>query len=168
MSTDITRGVLHVHAAPAPLCPHIRWALDSVAGTTTEPVWTPQRAAVGMVRTTMEWEGPLGTGALLASGLRALHNLRFEIFEEASPGHDAGRWAYTPELGVFYAMTDSSGNTVITEDRVRAAYEQAAGDPTALLRQFSLALGEAWDTELEPLRSCSTEPGNVRHLVRVG
>lgn len=120
------------------------------------------------VRATLEWEGPQGTGALIASALRRLKMIHFEVFEEASAGSDAGRWAYTPDLGIFYAMTDSMGNTVITEDRVRYAYEAARGDSAALLRQFSLALGEPWDSELEPLRGCATEPSNVRYLHRVG
>ena len=151
MNTPRTHGVLHIHAAPASLCPHIRWALESVVGCTPEPQWSPQFALPGQVRT----------------ALRQLGNLRFEIHEEARPGSDAGRWAYTPGLGIFWAMTDAAGNTVITEDRVRCAYESAQGDPQALLRQFSLALGEAWDEELEPLRECVSAPENVRVLHRV-
>lgn len=168
VNTTSTRGVLHVHATPQALCPHIRWALESVAGRSADLEWYPQEALPGTVRTTLEWHGPQGTGALLASALQRLRNLRFEVTEEASPGADAGRWAYTPELGIFYGMTDSLGNTVITEDRVRYAYEMAKGDPAALLGQFSLALGEAWDTELEPLRETTITPSNVRCLHRVG
>lgn len=165
MSKSCTRGILHVHAVPPALCPHVAWALESVAGGPTDLSWCPQAARPGQLRTTLEWEGPVGTGAVLASALRRLRTLHFEVFEEARPGHDAGRWAYTPGLGVFHAMTDAAGNTVITEDRVRCAYERAAGDQMALLREFSLALGEAWDTELEPLRTGAGEPARTLTLV---
>ena len=168
MNTTSTRGVLHVHATLSALCPHIRWALESVAGRSADLEWYPQEALPGQLRTTMEWEGPQGTGALIASALQRLKSLRFEVTEEASSGSDAGRWAYTPQLGTFYGMTDSLGNTVITEDRVRYAYEFSQGNPEVLLRQFALALGEAWDTELEPLRERAIEPSNVRYLHRVG
>ena len=168
MSSDDTRGIIHVHAAPRALCPHVQWALEAVAGQTTDLQWGVQRELAGHVRATLEWHGPPGTGAVLASALRRLTGLYFEVYEESSRGHDAGRWACTPALGVFYGMTDALGNTVITEDRVRHAYEMARGDSRALLRQFQLALGEAWDDELEPLRSCATAPCDVRQLYRVG
>lgn len=164
----MTQGVLHVHAAPRALCPHITWALESVASGAADPQWNPQTSILGHVRTTLDWTGPVGTGALLASALQRLRSIHFEVFEEARCGSDAGRWAHTPDLGIFYAMTDAAGNTVITEDRVRCAYENAQGDPQALMRQFSLALGEAWDEQLEPLRACTTAPQAVRQLHRVG
>ena len=169
MSAELTQGVLHIHAAPKALGPHIKWALESVTTGSADLEWYPQHAILGHAWTTAEWSGPVGTGALLASALQRLRSVHFEVFEQARPGSDAGRWAHTPDLGIFYAMTDAAGNTVITEDRVRCAYENAQGDPQALLRQFSTALGEAWDAQLEPLRYCQQDyPQSARRLHRVG
>lgn len=90
-----------------------------------------------------------------------------EITEEASLGSDGSRWSHTPELGIFHATTDVTGNIMVSEDRIRYAYEHANGDPSAVYHELSLALGEAWDEELEPFRQAA-DGANVRWLHRVG
>jgi hypothetical protein len=120
-----------------------------------------------MLRAELAWEGPAGSGSLLASSLRGWPHIRFEVTEEASPGTDAGRWSHTPELGIFHATTDVHGNIMVSEDRIRFAYEQGNGDPAIMYHELSLALGEAWDEELEPFRHASDERPNVRWLHRV-
>ena len=63
---------------------------------------------------------------------------------------------HTPDLGIFYAQTDTAGNMVIPEDRVRYAMEVGrARTPRELHRELRLALGQAWDDELEPFRHAS-------------
>jgi hypothetical protein len=64
-------------------------------------------------------------------------------------------------------MTDVHGNIMVSEDRIRYAYESAAGDPSAVYHELSLALGEAWDEELEPFRHAA-EGAPVRWLHQVG
>ena len=128
MSEAMTRGVLFVHSAPTALCPHIEWAIGSVVDQRTDLKWTLQPAAPGMYRAEIGWAGIPGTGAKLASALRGWAHLRYEVTEEASRGVDGSRWSHTPELGIFHATTDSAGNIVVTEDRIRYAYEQGAGD----------------------------------------
>jgi len=118
------------------------------------------------MRTELEWSGVAGTGALLASALRTLGRVRFEVTENPSRGNDGSRWSFTPDLGIFHATTDVAGNIVVCEDRIRYAYEAAAGDPTLLLTELSVALGEAWDEELEPFRHAA-EGAPVRWLHRV-
>ena len=54
MSAPTTRGVLYVHSAPRALCPHIQWALESVARQRTELEWTQQNAEPGSVRAELE------------------------------------------------------------------------------------------------------------------
>ena len=167
MSAPTTRGVLYVHSAPRALCPHIQWALESVARQRTELEWTQQNAEPGSVRAELEWSGPAGTGALLASALRTMGRLRFEVTENPCRGHDGARWSFTPDLGIFHATTDAVGNIMVSEDRIRYAYETAAGNPLLVINELSLALGEAWDEELEPFRHAA-EGAPVRWLHRVG
>lgn len=152
MSVEYTRGVLLVHSAPASLCPHIEWALSGILDERIELDWDEQPAAPGMFRAELTWRAPQGTGSLLASAIRGWAHLRYEVTEEASRGVDASRWSHTPELGIFHAHTDAMGNVVVGEDRIRYAYQKSGGDGAAMCAELSLALGEAWDDELEPFR----------------
>ena len=165
MSNPMTRGALYIHSAPAALCPHIEWAIDSIAERHTELTWSAQPAAPGMVRTDVAWMGVPGTGAQLATGLFGWANLRFEVTEEASAGVDAARWSFTPELGIFHAVTDVAGNIMVSEDRIRYAYERGEGNPAVVYHELSIALGEAWDEELEPFRAAA-DGAPVRWLHR--
>ena len=120
-----------------------------------------------MFRSELSWTGAQGTGAQLASALRGWAHLRFEVTEDPSAGVDGSRWSHTPELGIFHAVTDVHGNIMVSEDRIRYAYESGAGDPSAVYHELSLALGEAWDEELEPFRHAA-EGAPVRWLHQVG
>ena len=166
MTGVITRGVLFVHSAPRALCPHIEWAAGGVLGVRLTLDWTEQPAAPGMFRAERSWQGEQGTGALLTSGLRGWAHLRYEVTEEASHGADGARWSHTPELGIFHAATDVHGNIVVPEDRIRAALEHSR-DPLRMRSELGLALGQAWDDELEPFRYAGAG-APVRWLHRVG
>ena len=166
MSGAITRGVLFVHSAPRALCPHIEWAAGGVLNLRVSMDWTDQPAAPGMFRAEVSWQGQAGIGPRLTSALRGWTHLRYEVTEEASHGTDGGRWSHTPELGIFHATTDVHGNMLVPEDRVRAALEHAA-DPARMRRELDLALGQAWDDELEPFRYAGAG-APVRWLHRVG
>ncbi len=165
MAGVTTRGVLFVHSAPRALCPHIEWAAGGVLGMRLSLDWIAQPAASGMLRTELSWQHAPGTGAKLTSALRGWAHLRYEVTEEPSPGVDGARWSHTPELGIFHAVTDAHGNVVVPEDRIRSA--MSAEDPVAMVTELDLALGRAWDDELEPFRYAG-EGAPVRWLHRVG
>ena len=169
MSHVVTGGTVQIHSAPAALCPHVEWALAPLLGegATADLDWTPQPAARGSYRAELPWHGRPGTGAMLASALRDCGPLRFEVTERPAPGSDGSRWSGTPELGIFHAMTDVAGNLVVGEERIRYAYEQGRGDLSAVLHELSLALGEAWDDELEPFRQAA-DGAAVRWLGTAG
>lgn len=166
MSGKLTRGVVFVHSAPRALCPHVEWAISTALDQRIVIEWTSQPAVGGMLRGELSWVGPAGTGARLASALRGWEHLRYEVTEDASPGTDGGRWSHTPELGIFYAQTDVHGNVVVPEDRIRAAMAHIA-DPATLRRELDLALGQAWDDELEPFRYAGAG-APIRWLHHVG
>lgn len=162
----IARGVLFVHSATRAMCPHIEWAVQSVLGTRSAFDWTDQPASTNLFRAELAWTGPQGTGARLASALRGWEHVRYEVTEDPSHGCDGGRWSHTPSLGIFHAVTDVHGNVVVPEDRVRAALEDA-GTISDVRRALDLALGKAWDDELEPFRYAGNG-APVRWLHRVG
>jgi hypothetical protein len=108
----------------------------------------------------------VGLGSRLTSALRGWTHLRYEVTEEPSRGADGARWSHTPDLGIFHAVTDVHGNVLVPEDRVRAVMAHAA-DPERMRRELDLALGQAWDGELEPFRYAGAG-APVRWLHRVG
>ncbi|OKL54084.1 hypothetical protein BSZ39_06100 [Bowdeniella nasicola] len=166
MASAPTRGVVFIHSAPKGLAPHVEWALGAVLNMPVSIQWTDQPALSGMLRGEYSWVGPVGSGAQLASAIRGWEHLRYEVTEEASSGVDGSRWSHTPELGIFHSHIDSVGNMLVPEDRIRAAME-AHSDARALRHALNLALGQAWDDELEPFRYAGAG-APVRWLHRVG
>lgn len=164
VSSALATGVVYIHSAPTSLCPHIGWAMETVLGMSVKLAWTPQPLGRQLVRAEANWSGKPGTGAHLASALRRCQNLRFEVVEDASDGVDGGRWSFTPSLGVHHSIVGSNGDALISENRLRAAL--SAGDPASVRRELEIALGSAWDSELEPFRHAG-ENAPVRWLHRV-
>ena len=149
------RGFIYVHSSPRALSPHVEWAVGRALGEPVSFDWSEQPVLRGAQRAEYFWEGARGTGARLASALRGWDHLRFEVTEDAGFGTDGGRWLHTPDLGIFFAQTDTAGNVVIPEDRLRHAMELAGANALELHRQLRVALGQAWDDELEPFRHAS-------------
>ena len=147
-----TRGVLFVHSSPSALCPHIEWAVGGVLGAPVSLDWTMQPAQAGAYRAEFSWSGSAGTAAAVASALRGWEHLRFEITEEPSAGSEGSRYSYTPELGVFHAVTGLHGDLMIPEDRLKAAVVKSALGDTTMLHEIDKLLGKPWDDELETFR----------------
>jgi len=161
------RGFLYTHSAPRALCPHVEWAVSRALDEPVSFVWNDQPAMPGSQRSEFFWEGVPGTGSAIASALLGWEQLRFEVTEDPGPGWDGGRWAHTPSLGIHHAQTDTAGNLVVSEDRLRAAMQAAGTDTVRLHRELRRALGQAWDDELEPFRHAADFSGVV-WLHRVG
>src|SRR6478752_8332486 len=134
MATAYARGVVFVHSAPRALCPHLEWAVGRAIGRAVNFDWSDQPVLDGARRAEFYWDGPVGTGAALATSIRGWEHLRFEVTEDPTPRSDGGRWLHTPDLGIHYAQTDAAGNIVIGEDRIRYAMEIAAGSVSELQR----------------------------------
>jgi Protein of unknown function (DUF3145) len=171
------RGVLQVHSAPPALCSHVEWAVAGVIGVPVSLPWVSQAAAPGMVRAELDWQGSPGASAAITSALAGWSRLRFEVTEEASPGCDAVRYSYTPDLGIFSAVTMANGDILIPESRLRAVRALAAATPvmagslpdrgSSLEDEIALLLGQPWDDELEPFR-CAGDGAPVRWLHATG
>jgi hypothetical protein len=147
--------------------------------------WVNQAAAPGMVRAELDWQASPGTSAAITSALAGWSRLRFEVTEEASPGCDAVRYSYTPDLGTFSAVTMANGDILVPESRLRAAMTVATGAPGAVRRprlgalgsppdrvpsledEIARLLGQPWDDELEPFR-CAGDGAPVRWLHATG
>jgi len=167
MATSLARGVIFIHSAPRALCPHLEWAVGRALGRGVSFDWADQPVLAGCRRAEFYWEAPAGTGAALATAMRGWEHLRFEVTEDPGARSEGGRWLHTPGLGIHYAQTDTAGNVVVGEDRIRYALEVAAGDAAELQRELGVALGAAWDDELEPFRHAGDD-SSVVWLHKVG
>lgn len=147
----MTQGVVYVHAAPAPLCPHVEWAISGVVGSRVSLSWTAQPAAPGMLRADIAWRGPVGTAGALAKALTAWPMLRFEITEQPSDGVDGERICQVPGRKIWRASTSANGDLVVGEDRLRALLTGASSVDVVQHRLNEL-LGTDIDAELEPFR----------------
>ena len=148
----LVRGVLYVHASPSALCPHVEWAVGGVLGVPVDLTWTPQPALGGTYRAELSWSAPSGTAARLASALRGWEHLRFEVTEDATATSEGARYSFTPDLGLFHAVTGLHGDIMIPEDRLKAAVVKAAVGDLPLMAEIDKLLGRAWDDALEPFR----------------
>ena len=165
MSTP-TRGVLYVHSAPSALCPHVEWAASGVLGASVDVDWVAQPAETGTYRTEISWQAQVGSAAALASALRGWERLRFEVTEEPTATSEGARYSYTPDLGIFHAITGPHGDILIPEDRLKAAVVKSALGDTTLLNEIDALLGKPWDDELETFRHAG-EGAPVRWLHQV-
>jgi hypothetical protein len=158
--------VLFVHSAPSALCPHLEWAVGGVLGAAVNLEWSPQPAQAGTHRAELSFSGEPGTAAAIASSLRGWNHLRFEITEDPTAHSEGARFSYTPDLGVFHAVTGLHGDILIPEDRLKAAVVKAAVGETTLLGEIDKLLGKPWDDELETFRHAG-EGAPVRWLHHV-
>jgi hypothetical protein len=91
-------------------------------------------------------------GGAITSALAGWNRLRFEVTEESSPGSDAVRYSYTPNLGIFSATTSANGDILVPENKLRAVLALGANGTSVLEKEIERLLGAAWDNELEPFR----------------
>lgn len=147
----LAHGVVHIHAAPPAVCPHIEWALAEVLVTRVSLTWTEQPAAPGQLRTSLTWTATPGSGGRLASSLKKWQMVRFEVTEDATPGADGERICHLPGRGLWRAAISASGDTMLTESQIGDIISRANG-AADLTARLSTALGADVDAELEPYR----------------
>jgi hypothetical protein len=126
--------------------------VGGVLGNAVSLDWTPQGAQSGTYRAELSWAGDAGTAAAIASALRGWNQLRFEVTEEPTSGTEGARYSYTPDLGVFHAVTGPHGDILIPEDRLKAAVVRSALGDTTINNEIDKLLGKPWDDELETFR----------------
>jgi hypothetical protein len=164
MST--TRGVCYIHSTPSVLCPHIEWAVGGVLGMPVGLDWIPQPVEPGRYRAEYTWTAAVGTSAQLASALKRMERVRFEVTEDRTANTDAERYSYTPTLGVFHASAGAHGDIMVGEERIKRAVSAAALGGKDLMTALDELLGRPWDAELEPFRHAG-EHSSVRWLHKV-
>ena len=162
----MARGTLTIHSVSRALAPHLEWAVSGVLGVPVRVKWHRHESDPSQLRMAINWTGPEGLGARLATALRGWDSVRFEVTQEPGGGEEGARWMYTPSLGIHHAAIDAAGNVTLTEDRIRFCIAAGAGDAARIEQESGKALGEAWERELEVFRvAASGEEPRRLHLV---
>jgi len=149
-------GDLRIYSAPRALTRHINWSLNQVFGTPIELEWRQQRLAVGALATQYQWRSGENLASKIASTLKSWHYLRFEVREFPTEGGEGVLYRCTPELGLHQAVTASTGDIMIHENRLMTAM-QSHRSYESLRESLAAILGVAWDVELERYRLGSEE-----------
>jgi hypothetical protein len=144
-------GRIDIYSAPAALLQHIEWGLNQYLGGANEPNWVNQPLAPGFKACAVEYQSNTPLAAKLVTALIKWRYLRFEITEQFNKTGDATLYRITPDLGLHQASLASNGDVVLNEHQVNQIINNA---PSHKKLQVDLekALGNQWESELEPFR----------------
>jgi hypothetical protein len=148
-------GLVYIHSAPQSLLAHIEWTISGVSGSPQKMIWVKSVLDNTQSQAVSFWAGKEGDGAILASALMNLKQISFEITQTPNGDSEGYRWSFTPNLGMFSSVTDSAGNILISENRLRLAMEKAGSNALILNRELRKLLGQEFDDELEESRGAA-------------
>jgi hypothetical protein len=143
-------GFITIHSVSRPMAVHLEWAIQGVVELVTPLNWVNQPLLPNHLRTELHWENAEAIGAILASTLASWKEVRFELTEHSLSGNF--RWMYTPNFGIKHSQIDEAGNALVTENQIRHAMAESAGNLQLLQGALRMSLGQPWDDELEPFR----------------
>ena len=157
----LTRGSLYIHSCPAALKHHVEWSLQSILGKGISLSWRTQPLQAGTYRAEISWREKKSKASEIATALRSWHYLRFEVREYSNISGEGVLYRCTPDLGLHQAVTASTGDVMVHENRLITALENTRSYE-ALRDSLSNALGIAWDLELECYRLGVGSEGEIR------
>jgi len=144
-------GDLRIYSAPRALLRHLQWSINEIFGRTISLDWQPQPLAAGSMMCELQWRDVKPVASKIASSLKSWHYLRFEVREFSVSGGEGVLYRCTPTLGLHQAVTASTGDVMIHENRVMTALANHRSYES-LREAINDALGTAWDAELECYR----------------
>ena len=148
----MSKGLVFIHQAPSALLTHIEWTISGVSGAPITISWQALPSPKQGYRALSHWEGPVGSGAVLATSFMNLKQLSFEVIEQDSLADSGYRWSYTPTLGMFSSATDEAGNILVSENQLRFIVDSCGSNGLKLQAELRKVLGQAFDDELEAYR----------------
>lgn len=149
---DMASGTLVVHSAPRAVVNHIEWAVNGFIGAPQRFRWREYPDQPGLVKLSLSWDAPAGFAAKLASTLRGWVDVRFEVTEDATALTPGVLFMHTPALGLYTAEINQAGSVVLSAERLRMLVESSQHEFGFLQRALADALGDPWESELEPYR----------------
>ena len=154
-------GDLRIYSAPKALLRHIQWSMSQILGYPVELFWEEQHLQPGSMATNYQWRDVKPAASKIASALKSWHFIRFEVREFSTIGGEGILYRCTPDLGLHQAVTSSTGDVMIHENRLVSALEHNLSYES-LRSAVRESLGIAWDEELESFRRGVGEAGEIR------
>jgi hypothetical protein len=148
----MSKGLVFIHQAPSALLNHIEWTISGVCGAPITIGWHVLPAPLHGYRALVPWEGPEGSGAVLATSFMNLKQLTFEVIQQDSLDVPGYRWSYTPNLGMFSSATDEAGNILVSENQLRFIIDSCGSNGLKIQAELRKVLGQAFDDEIESYR----------------
>jgi hypothetical protein len=150
-SSAALTGDLRIYTVPRALIRHVQWSLNQIFGYPVQLEWQAQKMVAGCMSAELQWRSGDELASKIASTLKSWHYLRFEVREFPTSGGEGVLYRCTPDLGLHQAVTASSGDIMIHENRVLTSLQTSRGYES-LKDSIEAALGIAWDKELECYR----------------
>ena len=144
-------GDLHIYSAPRALLRHIQWSLNSIFDSVVAIEWMNQPLIAGASAMSLEWHSTRERASKIASTLKSWHFVRFEVREYPIGGGEGVLYRCTPDLGLHQAVTSSTGDVMVHENRIRTLMDTRLTHDS-LREALDSALGNKWDEELECYR----------------
>jgi hypothetical protein len=148
----MSKGLVFIHQAPSSLLTHIEWTISGVCEAPITISWQVLPTPKQGFRALAHWEGPDGSGAVLATSFMNLKQISFEVIQQDSLDVSGYRWSYTPTLGMFSSATDEAGNILVSENQLRHIVDSCGSNGLKLQAELRKVLGQAFDDELESYR----------------
>ena len=148
----MSKGLVFIHQAPSSLLTHIEWTISGVCEAPITISWQVLPTPKQGFRALAHWEGPDGSGAVLATPFLNLKQISFEVIQQDSLDVSGYRWSYTPTLGMFSSATDEAGNILVSENKLRHIVDSCGSNGLKLQAELRKVLGQAFDDELESYR----------------
>jgi hypothetical protein len=151
MSVMNLSGDLRIYSAPRALLRHIQWSLNEVFGETIALNWVEQPLTAGTFACEMQWRSKKLSASRIAATLKSWHFIRFEVREFPTEGGEGVLYRCTPDLGLHQAVTSSTGDIMIHENRIQTILGNSKSFEV-LREALATTLGVEWDNELECYR----------------
>ena len=161
----MSKGLVFIHQAPSALLSHVEWTISGVCGAPADVYWQLLPAPKLGYRACVTWQGPEGSGEVLATSFMSLKNISFEVVQQDSLDAMGYRWCYTPLLGMFSSATDEAGNILVNENQLRFIVDSCGSNGLKLQAELRKVLGQAFDDELESYRELFDGPESHNSVV---
>ena len=144
-------GDLRIYSAPKALLRHIEWSLNTIFEEHVTIEWMAQPLSAGTYACEINWRARKPRASKIASTLKSWHFIRFDVREFPTEGGEGVLYRCTPDLGLHQAVTASTGDVMIHENRI-VSIMKASMSYEKLRDALNQALGMEWDEELECYR----------------